>query len=544
MERRWYHTPRPSPLLFLIPLAALITGAWIAISPLPGRRFAAAVLGHNDLGGPILRTIATAALAGVILAVVIGLAHQQYVRSPRAIRHRFLHAPGWLPRPRNNPNSTAGIRGRLHYVLPGVVCPRVTDASVPLGRDAKGRPFLLTCDESLLVIGPPGSGKDRRVAAPILSAWPGPALATSTKTDLVIATIDARAARGPVAVFDPAGFAMTTSSTIGMSATGTLAWNPVAGCQDRDVAARRAAALVAGGTPSMSEKFWATAATRILRACLQAAALSTGSVLDACAWATATPGWITAAEILRHHGHTDWATALRDDADLDPRTTSSIAATLSATLIGVSNARLRAALTPTGTSVDLAALLAASGTIYAVAPAESDSHLVYRPWTTLLASEVAAVLREQAHGTRLVPPALLLLNELVHVCPLPELPGLLADGRGHNIATLAIVQDPAQLAARYTPDEARAITAAAQHRLLLATGADDTAREWSTLIGSYRARSTSRTHAAMGLTAQTTNTSHDDRPILLPDELRHIPYGCAVLLPRGQAPLPLHLNGE
>jgi type IV secretory pathway TraG/TraD family ATPase VirD4 len=100
------------------------------------------------------------------------------------------------------------------------------------------------------------------------------------------------------------------------------------------------------------------------------------------------------------------------------------------------------------------------------------------------------------------------------------------------------------LSARFSQDDAKAIVAAAQHRLLLATGADDTAREWSKLIGTYPARQTSRTHNAMGVTAASTNTSHDLRPIMAEDELRYIPYGCAVMLPRGQAPMPLHLYGE
>jgi type IV secretory pathway TraG/TraD family ATPase VirD4 len=541
MNRRWHQTPRTTAAVLLIPAATALAGTWLALSAITGRQFAAAVMGHNHLGPGIVRTIAIAAGIGLAIAAAATITHQLHVRSPRAMRRRFLHSPGWATRPRRNPNTAAGIRARLHYLLPRTPRPRVADASVLLGRDARGRDFLLTCDESMLVIGPPGSGKDRRVAAPVLAAWPGPALVTSTKLDLVTATIEARATRGPIAVFDPAGFAAPAA---GAHAPTALRWNPVAGCQDRDVAARRAAALIAGGTPSMSEKFWATAATRILRATLQAAALSSGSVLDACDWATSTSGWITAAQILRANGEHEWATALRDDADLDPRTTSSIAATLSATLIGVSNARLRAALAPTGDSADLGQILQANGTIYAVAPAESDGHLVFRPWTTLLASEVAAVLREQAKGARLEPPALLLLNELVHVCPLPELPGLLADGRGHNIATLAIVQDPVQLAARYSPDEAKAIVAAAQHRLLLATGSDDTAREWSAQIGTYRAKTTSRTHKAMGVTADSTNTGYEDRPILPENELRHIPYGCAVLLPRGQAAIPLHLLGQ
>ncbi|MDD2858983.1 MAG: type IV secretory system conjugative DNA transfer family protein [Candidatus Nanopelagicales bacterium] len=539
MHRRWHLAPRITALVLLIPLAATLIGVSTALTMARGpEELAAALAGRNQLLAPMLTRLVAWVALGVLAAAAIITVHRMRTRQPAAIRQRFLRSPGWADRERDNPNSPRGIKARLGYLLPNATNPQVSDASVPLGRDARGRTFLLTCDESVLVIGPPGSGKDRRVAGPVLAAWPGPVLATSTKTDLAEATWQARAARGPIAVFDPAGF--------GLEAGSTLRWNPVTGCEDKDVAARRAAAIIAGGMPSMNEQFWATAATRILRATLHAAALSTGSILDACGWATNPTGWIAASEILRAHGAHEWAAALRDDADLDPRTSSSIAATLTGTLIGLSNAKLRSALAPLPAEapVDLAALLAASGTIYAIAPAEPDSHLVYRPWTTLLASEIAATLREQAHGRRLEPPALLLLNELVHVCPLPELPGLLADGRGHNIATMAIVQDPAQLAARYTPDQARAITAAAQHRLLLSAGSDDTAREWSELIGTYRMPSRSRTHRPMGFVAQSSSTSLEQVPIMPAHELRHLPYGCAVMLPRGQPAIPLELFGD
>ncbi|MDI1290649.1 MAG: type IV secretory system conjugative DNA transfer family protein, partial [bacterium] len=401
--------------------------------------------------------------------------------------------------------------------------------------DAKGKPFLLTCDSSILVLGPPGSGKDRRVAIPLLEAWPGPALATSTKVDLALATVAARARRGPVAVFDPAGF--------GLGGPEPVRWNPVLGCQDRDVAARRAAAIIAGGT-GPAEKFWDVLAARVLRACLAAAAWQGEGVLEAARFASSLGGWSTAATILRANGESEWAAGLDADADLDPRTSSSIMAAIAASTSGLSNSRLRVALTPTDSDTDPAAVIAAGGTIYAVAPAEPDGHLVFRPWTTLLASEVAAVLREQAHGERLCPPALLLLNELVHVCPLPELPGLLADGRGHNIATVAIVQDPAQLAARYDADEAKAIIAAAQHRLLLAANGDDTAREWSELIGKYHITRKSTTHKTAQMVSESSSTSLEERPIMAASELRHLPYGCGVLLPRGFPSMPLQLQGS
>jgi type IV secretion system protein VirD4 len=541
MKHRWHTPPRISPLVLLIPLAFAAIGVYRALGQVTGpQELYDAFRGANPYRTPMLVTALTILAVGVIVMIAVITVHKAITRRPSSVRARFLHSPGWARRGKDNPNTKRGVETRLHFLLPGITEAHVGDASVPLGVDARGREVLLTCDESMLVIGPPGSGKDRRVAAPVLAAWPGPVFATSTKTDLAQATIEARRARGPVAVFDPAGFGVAGDGHA------SLRWNPVLGCEDKDVAASRAAAIIAGGLPTMSEKFWATAATRVLRSTLHAAALSTQSVIDACDWATNTTGWIAASEILASNGEHDWALALREDADLDSRTSSSIAATLTGTLIGISNVKLREALAPAAgdPAFDIAELLAASGTIYAVAPAEPDSHLVYRPWTTLLASEVAAVLREQAHGARLVPPALLLLNELVHVCPLPELPGLLADGRGHNIATLAIVQDPAQLAARYSREEAQAIIAAAQHRLLLSAGSDDTAKEWSELIGTYRAATRSRTHKSGGLTAQSSNHGTESLPVMPAHELRHLPYGCAVMLPRGQPAIPIELLGQ
>ncbi len=540
--RRWHQDPQLSPLVLLIPLAFVLFGVWYAIQATSSiKQFTNAITGANDLRTPMLIRFGAVTLAGIALLVIIAVLYRHITTSDKAIRGRFMRSPGWAKRRRQNPSSVKGIRNQLHDLLPTTLNPTVEDASVVLGTDARGKPFLLSCQESMLVIGPPSSGKDRRVAAPLAISWPGPAFITSTKVDLAQATLIARAERGPIIIFNPEGYSLKSRT-----GPNSLRWNPVNGCEDRDVAARRAAAIIAGGAPSMTEQFWHKNGALILGYTLHAAALAGKNVIEAGSWAMSVPGWLAASEILRSHGETEWAGKLREFADLDPRTTSSLTATLSSALAGLSNANLRKDLTPDPTDlpVDIKEILKANGTIYAIAPGESDSHLIYRPWTTLLASDIVAVLKEMAQGARLEPPALLLLNELVHVCPLPELPNLLADGRGHNIAIWAIVQDPSQLADRYEPDKARAITAAAQHRLLLGAGNNDTAQEWSDLIGTYRSKQRSRTHKPMGVTAQSANVSLEDRPIMPPGELRHLPYGCAVMLPRGQSALPLQLCGD
>ncbi|MGH7750822.1 MAG: type IV secretory system conjugative DNA transfer family protein, partial [Candidatus Dormibacteria bacterium] len=56
-----------------------------------------------------------------------------------------------------------------------------------------------------LVVGPPRSGKTRRVIIPNVMAWLGPVVVTSTRADVVHACLGVRSHRGRVWLFDPLG---------------------------------------------------------------------------------------------------------------------------------------------------------------------------------------------------------------------------------------------------------------------------------------------------------------------------------------------------
>ncbi len=72
-----------------------------------------------------------------------------------------------------------------------------------------GRSFGVGCwasvEDSILLLGPPRSGKGTSVVIPMILDAPGPVLTTSTRPDNVAVTLAARRRRGPVAVFDPPG---------------------------------------------------------------------------------------------------------------------------------------------------------------------------------------------------------------------------------------------------------------------------------------------------------------------------------------------------
>ncbi len=93
------------------------------------------------------------------------------------------------------------------------------------------------------VVGPPGSGKTLGLILPGLLCWAGPAVATSTKTDVVLLAGAARQALGRergggVHLLDWSGL---VGPDLGLA---TVCWDPLDGCRDTRVASSRAAALL------------------------------------------------------------------------------------------------------------------------------------------------------------------------------------------------------------------------------------------------------------------------------------------------------------
>jgi hypothetical protein len=100
-----------------------------------------------------------------------------------------------------------------------------------------GRVLHTEAETSVLVIGPTRSGKTTSLIVPNLLRWAGPAVATSTKDELVRITVGARQRRGPVYIYDPTG-----DLPAGID---RASWSPLSGCESLDHAWRVAAWLAA-----------------------------------------------------------------------------------------------------------------------------------------------------------------------------------------------------------------------------------------------------------------------------------------------------------
>ena len=90
----------------------------------------------------------------------------------------------------------------------------------------------------MVLLGPPRSGKGLHFAIPMILDAPGAVITTSTRPDNLTATLNARANRGPVAVFDPQHLAAGAPSA--------TKWSPIRGCEDPQTALVRAKALTTG----------------------------------------------------------------------------------------------------------------------------------------------------------------------------------------------------------------------------------------------------------------------------------------------------------
>ena len=218
-------------------------------------------------------------------------------------------------------------------------------------------------DCAAIIVGPPKAGKTRKVIAPTLACWDGPALVTSTKGDILQSAAH-RARRGPVAVYDPTGSLGCPEVSVGFS--------PLSRCTTWDGAVEVAAALLSPASADESVRHgehFAIAARALLAPLFHAAALSGGGVDRARGWLGRSE-FSEPAEILRGAGAQialEELSGVAAQAVGDYRT--SALGTAQVALAWASRAAVRASTDPAITpQIDLVELIAQQGTLYVDLP--------------------------------------------------------------------------------------------------------------------------------------------------------------------------------
>jgi type IV secretion system protein VirD4 len=390
---------------------------------------------------------------------------------------------------------------------------------------------------ALVLFGPTQSFKSAGLAIPALLEWQGPAVASSTKTDLLAATIRRREHVGEVMVFDP----------FGLSPARTATWSPLRASHDWDGALSTAMRISAGGELDTSTlrggSYWQAAAEQRLAPLLWAAARTGAGIGAVVRWAYGQ-GDSELPAILQDLLQRAKDERERADAQaaydahvafeaLAPDTRSSIESTVQLLLRAYRSTRVQASAA--GCEITPETVLSARGTLYLI----GDSHRskLLRPIFLALLSELIDHAYHEAtwRGGRLPEPLLLCLDELGNVAPLPNLGEIASTAASHNIQLVSIFHDIAQARARYGE---QTLTVINNHRarMLLPGVADlDTLRYFSELLGEQHVRENDGAPREQ-------NGPRQRRPLAAPEQLRQLPAGHALLIYGRLAPTRIRLR--
>ena len=365
----------------------------------------------------------------------------------------LLLAGAGASRVRRSAFSAGGRRTRL-------VTRKSAAGRVGLGYAPGGGVFRIEPETHVCVIAPPGAAKTAGVVIPALLEWSGPAIALSTKPDVLKHTRRARGLHGPVCVFDPLG------------ESGTATWSVLAGCESWEVALVRAEALASAAKrerESAVGEWWDQIASDLIAPLLHAAALSTSSMRDVHGWVTTqdttTPRTLLAAtDDARVEGV---VAALAQLDSLQARDDRARTSTWMAAAQILRVYRLPSLHRYDQPILDLDELICQNGTLYIVA---SDEHqALLRPLVVALVDAAYRTAFERGRDEPLDPPFLMALDETANIAPLRELPSMLAQSRAEGIVILTAWQDLSQIRHRYGTREGEIL--ASSHAKVILGGA-------------------------------------------------------------------------
>lgn len=413
-------------------------------------------------------------------------------------------------------------------------------------------PLYATHEDSKLVVCPVRMGKTGRQAVADIVHAPGAVLATSTRFDLLELTMMVRAKLGRIMVFDPEGRTPWPWK---------LRWSPILGCEDYDVALRRAIAICSA-RPLNDTKgggYFSGQAEGVLAALLHAAALDNAPVDELRLWTNTRSR--RPATILDTNRAAAFGVAAELGKILDSATSSNdtsgadaIYNTLSLLLRPLASPATRDACSPgpDDEPLDIDAFIRSGrDTLYLVSRGKQNSAA---PIINALAKEVlhrADVLSQHPTSTqlaapaygdlRLDPPLRAVLDEVANVTPLDDLAALMADSGGRGIQLYVYVQSRSQLRQRWGPEQAIEIWDNASIKLILGgLSHSPDLEEMSRLLPM---RGIDQASVSSGPDRSQVTVSQRMERALTGNEIRELPDGQALLLYRNLAGAIVDLPG-
>jgi len=471
-------------------------------------------------------------LAAAVAIIVMVLQYRQsdrYFEREMSLRSGFAkggEVASWF-----GPRAVVKRGGRLR---PSVASPTIADVGIQVGT-ARRTSVHLTVEDSVAIIGPPRSGKGRRLLVGLLVDYPGPVVTTSTRPDNLTLTRGSRSRVGEVAVFDPQNLSGLRTA---------VRWSPINGCEDPLVAAQRGQATIGGTSLGRSDRNqeWGERAGVVLSALLHAAAVGGRNVDALYEWGANPAMARTAVDILRQDGSPGWAEDLDAVINGDPQLLSSIWFGVASATAPLRIPTVRDAMIPRrGDDFDVDAFVRERNTLYLLgtgtgAGAAGGFLSALMDGVTEYARKAA---QRQPEG-RLDPPLGLVLDEIVNMFPWAPLPQLMADGGGSGIQPIVVLQSLSQAEKVWSQADAMTIWAAATAKIVLGGASDsDFLGDVEKLLGQRKQQQRTRSWNDSG-----SSQSYQDtwRAVMEADEIRRMPETMGLMLYRNRRGVLLKLQ--
>ena len=409
-----------------------------------------------------------------------------------------------------------------------------------------GHDVFSQSEDSKLVIAPPREGKTNLLAVELILDAPGAVIGTTTKIDLVYATIVHRQRKGQCFILDFENISKWPE---------LVRWNPVAGCEDFETALRRGQAWV-GAQPvkgTTHADFFNSRAAQILGRLLHVAAVSGGSIREVARWAANLQGTELDNVLQDHHDKLEDGVAEDLRADITSQageTVDSIRQTIAGLLEPVATKRVRDFLTPPrGEEFNIEKFLMGQNTLYLVC--DEEIGVDTSPIVSMFAAEVYNTARRlsQESGGRFWPAVRFVLDELATTAALPKMEKIMADSGGRGIEIWAFVQALSQLHQRWGKDNGDTIYGAANVKYFLPGLDYETVKPISELIGTYQKKRMSYTQQYGGYTSNwggrsggSSSSSTEEKPILEPRDITKLKSRHAIVRYRNLTPMELVLT--
>ncbi|MEV6968621.1 TraM recognition domain-containing protein [Hamadaea sp. NPDC051192] len=463
---------------------------------------------RNDLPGTFGIYVAALLVLALIITMVVVVAR-------RLARSRQLR--GFASRQQLEATlSRRAVFARTPRLRPSLTGqPQIEDIAVSLGRAVPSRIELAaTVDNSVLLLAAPRQGKTSQVIIPWLKDWPGPALVTSVRPDVLHNTLTLRRERGPIAIMDLSG-------DIGAC---RLRWSPLDGCREFDKARERADIMVTVGKTDHSDStnagFFGLTATNLLAGWLHIAAVTDRTLDDVLRWALNETDDEPVKLLAAANGaHPHVGPMLETIYNSPTETRSNMWATVLTGLGPLLTKSAHDTFCPAaGECFDIEGFLRSNGTIYLMVSEKQAAQLA--PLISAFVDEITIIakrLADVSDGERLDPPLGLFLDEVANVVPLPSLPALMSYAGGSGIFIIAVLQNLAQARQRWGRERAEMLWGAATVKIALGGLTGDELEDLSRLAGEYRETVTTPQRGPSGTSF---NTHVVDRKTISSDAVR------------------------